>query len=170
MQPVLLGHVCVLEVSGSYVANHVLPSIGGSDVLSGHFWRKRAHSVAIRGPLLRFSSPEGLKKPWPVDWCEGRMKEAEAAYLTRLLQTDQTASYSFKQHVELDPITYMDDHMIMDVNVSKFRESPPPWGDRWREQLRCALRHISCWLAGECPRLRMLSLFQADVVRAASCK
>ena len=34
MQPVLLGHVCVLEVSGSYVANHVLPSIGGSDVLS----------------------------------------------------------------------------------------------------------------------------------------
>ena len=66
----------------------------------------------------------------------------------------------------------MDDHTIMDVNVSKFRESPPPWGDRWREQLRCALRHISCWLAGECPRLRMLSLlslFQADVVRASSC-
>ena len=166
----LLGHVC----TGSYVANHMmLPSIGGSDVLSGHFWRKRAHSVAIRGPLSRFSSLEGLKKPWPVDWCEGCIKEAEAAYLTRLLQTDQTASYSYKQHVEqINPITYMDDHMIMDVNVSKSRESPPLWGDRWREQLRCALRHISCWLAGQCPRLRMLSLlslFQADVVRASSC-
>ena len=72
--------------TGSYVANNVLPLIGGSGLLSGHFWWKRARSVAIRGPLSRFSSPEGLKKPWPswpVAWCEGCIKQSEAAYLTR---------------------------------------------------------------------------------------